>query len=79
MKKFIVSMGLGLAVIVAPNLSAADCDQCLAVIANASQASKPMTDRLVRCAENQSRECQVAVSKALFEKFKIIVDFFPRR
>jgi len=79
MKKFMVGMGLGFAVIVLPSLSLADCDRCLAIIRNASQASKPMIDRLTRCAANQSRQCQVQVSTKLFEKFQIIVDFFPRR
>jgi len=79
MRKSIAAMVLGFAIIAAPNLGIADCDQCLAIVRNAGEASKPMVDRLMQCAQKQSRECQVAVSKALFQKFRIIVDFFPRR
>jgi len=75
MKESIVLVVLGLVMAMASDISLAGCDQCLAVVRGSSQWSEQMTTRAMQCASSFGSACVAAVSKEIFEKFRVIVDW----
>jgi len=79
MKKIILAVVLGFLLLAGSGASADDCDRCLDLINNSETFTPDLRNRLGRCTENLGSNCQFKVSKAVYDKFRVIIDFFQRR
>lgn len=77
-KRFWIFLVLSLASVFASfQISLADdCGRCITIVRGANQFSPQILKEVASCLEGKSMDCKGAVSKEIFEKFRIIVDFF---
>jgi len=71
MRKILFGMILGVILFSSPVL--AGCQECLNLVRGSFSLQK--AQQVARCAQNESRNCQVAVSEKAFREWRAVIDF----
>ncbi len=78
MKRFFVFVGVMFFVAISSQSFSDNCERCLDIVRNNNQFSPQLVQELFGCVQGQEGECKANVSKMVFEKFRVIIDFFGR-